>query len=266
MIQNTYDMLYKRNESMYTDDESMVLYIHEIMIRSYFYARIKDQVNNFENFIDQFVDFGSGSNNKDELIMLLQEEFGISFISSENIRSNVREEDFQSLYNRLKNEKSHDQKARTDARLILTIYEERQQNEKKRVHRAFLDIRLGGCRVILPLKKRLTMFSEIDSVPVVTFVQIFFFNFICLSPTIHDVNETFGHLFPSLLGVNISYHLPLEVIDIIQDYIKEHSERRPARVKAKLKSLVDKLKSDANFRNENRVRHFLDEERDRISS
>ena len=79
MIQNTYDMIYKDSENMYTDDESLVLYIHEIMIRSYFYAKIKNQVSNFENFIDQFVDFGSKSNNKDNLIILLREEFGISF-------------------------------------------------------------------------------------------------------------------------------------------------------------------------------------------
>ena len=265
MIQNTYDMNYKDNEAMYTDDEYLVLYIQEIMIRSYFYAKIKNQVSNFENFIDQFVDFGSTSNNKDELIILLQEEFGISFISSKSIRSGVREEDFQVLYNRLKSDKSHDEKARTDARLILTIYEERQQNEETSTSGVF-GYKTWWLSSDTSTQKAVNdVFG--DRFNTSCYIRPdFLFNFICLSPNIHDVNETFGQLFPSLLGVNISYHLPVDVIEIIQSYIKEHSEKRPARVKAKLKSLVDKLKSDAKFRTRNRVKHFLDEERDRISS
>ena len=147
----------------------------------------------------------------------------------------------------------------------MTIYEERQQNEETSTSGIFGYKTWWLSSDTTTQKAVNNVFG--DRFNTSCYIRPdFLFNFICLAPNIHDVNETFDQLFPSLLGVNISYHLPIEVIDIIQSYIKEHSENRPARVKAKLKSLVDRLKSDANFRNENRVKHFLDEERDRISS
>ena len=63
-----------------------------------------------------------------------------------------------------------------------------------------------------------------------------------------------------MLGVNVSYHLPQEIPDIIHGQIKKHGEKNRARVKATLRDLADRLKSDPSLRNKVKVKHFLDQE------
>ena len=63
-----------------------------------------------------------------------------------------------------------------------------------------------------------------------------------------------------MLGVNLSYHLPKEVSQAVQEKVKEFHNKSPLRVKQILRNLSDKLKSDPSLQNRNSVEHFLDKE------
>jgi hypothetical protein len=62
------------------------------------------------------------------------------------------------------------------------------------------------------------------------------------------------------LGVNLSFHLPHEVTDFVQERIAEHGTKNPERLTSILSRLSEKLKSDPTVRNRKSVKLFLDEE------
>jgi len=88
----------------------------------------------------------------------------------------------------------------------------------------------------------------------------FIYNYIALKPTEEEVNDAYDEIFPTMLGVNLSYHLPKEVSQAVQEKVKEFHNKSPLRVKQILRNLSDKLKSDPSLQNRNSVEHFLDKE------
>jgi len=63
-----------------------------------------------------------------------------------------------------------------------------------------------------------------------------------------------------MLGVNLSYHMPREVSQAVQEKIKEFHDKPSVRVKQTLKQLSDRLKSDPTIKNRKSVELFLDTE------
>jgi hypothetical protein len=88
----------------------------------------------------------------------------------------------------------------------------------------------------------------------------FLYNHIALAPKKSEIDVMYKQIFPSLIGVNLSFHLPKEVTDYVQQVIAEHSSKNPSRVKAIIRQLSEKLKSDPSCRNVNTVKLFLDEQ------
>src|SRR5262249_12825925 len=90
----------------------------------------------------------------------------------------------------------------------------------------------------------------------------FLYNYISLAPSPQEVEDAFAGIFPTLLGINLSLNLPEGVVDTVQRYISEHLSRsanNPGRVKAILRELSDKLKTDPSVWTHLKVRHYLDE-------
>jgi hypothetical protein len=77
-IIHVYEQEYKDSEEIYLADEMQTLYISELMIRAYFYAKREGKVRDFYNFIDNFVN-PNLSNADSNLADWLRHEFGIKF-------------------------------------------------------------------------------------------------------------------------------------------------------------------------------------------
>lgn len=91
----------------------------------------------------------------------------------------------------------------------------------------------------------------------------FLYNYVSLAPSCQQTDGVFDTMFPTLMGVSISHHLPREIVDAVGSFIREHQKKlseNPGRVKSILKSLVDKLKTDATANTVAKVRHYLEEE------
>jgi hypothetical protein len=67
-------------------------------------------------------------------------------------------------------------------------------------------------------------------------------------------------LQPTMIGVNLSYHMPAEVSQTVQEKLKEFYSKPAVRVKQTLKTLSDRLKLYPSLKNRKSVVHFLDEE------
>lgn len=259
MVSSIYYNMFYRMEDFYLNDEFELLFINEILIRAYFYAKKKGQIKDFDKFIDTFVD-SQLKTAKDELIVYLKEIFGITFISNEMWDIKVNEDEKAKLTEELSYKKDYDIKAENDAEMILAIYYLRNRNGES------CDSGIFGYKTWWLSKDTSTYKAVIkcfgpDKYPVSCYIRPdFIYNYIALKPTTEEVNNAYNEIFPTMLGVNLSYHMPKEVSQAVQEKIKEYHSKPAVRVKQTLKTLSDRLKSDPTLKNRNSVEHFLDTE------
>jgi hypothetical protein len=261
MLKNKYETFFRNNEHVYLNTEAETMYIDEIMLRAYFYAKSQSKVYNFEDFLSNFVD-PDLKTVKNDLITYLRGEFGIGYFNDESLKIKIPEEEQLKLTERLVENKSQ-KKAETDSKIILSIYKLREKNNES------ASLGIFGYKTWW-LSKDSTTFKAVtdvfgDKYPVSCYIRPdFLYNYITLAPKKHEVDEMYKEVFPSLLGVNLSFHLPSEVTDFVQERIVEHGTKHPARLTAILARLSEKLKSDPNLRNRKSVKSFWDEEQKRL--
>lgn len=253
-----YEEEYKKDEEIYLGDEMQTLYISEIMIRAYFYAKREGLVPDFPSFIDTFLN-PNLVNADANLIEWLRHEFGIQFVSDSSLGITIDSNEASQLVEELKIRKKNEQKAKNDANLVLTIFKLRSVGNEMGSESIF------GYRTWWLSKDTLTQrtVNDVfgDKYSIGCYIRPdFLYNYIALAPTKGEVDAAYSELFPNLLGINLGSSLPKEVMDIIHSRIKEHGTKNPARVKAILRDMGEKLKSDPATRNAQYVEHFLDTE------
>lgn len=259
MIHNKYYSLFKDFEDFYLSDEYELLFIDEILIRAYFYAKKKGDVTNFDKFIDNFTD-PQLRNTKEELITYLQDVFGITYISNEAWDIKIDPEQKAKLTEALSPKKNYDIKAENDAEMMLAIYYLRKKHNESSSSGIF-GYKTWWLSKDTATFKALTECFGRDLFPVSCYIRPdFIYNYIALKPTQDEIDNAYDEIFPTMLGVNLSYHMPSEVSRIVQEKIKEFHDKPPVRVKQILKTLSDRLKSDSKMRNRNDVELFLDKE------
>lgn len=257
MIKSKYESDYKDDEDLYLSNEMHTLYIDHIMVRAYFYAKTKHKVDNFYNFLENFVD-ADLSNAEEDIIEWLKEEFGIQYQSQKSLGIEINTTEEKALFEELEAKKSHPAKAQSDTRLILTIYAIRDKNNETDSSGIF------GFKTWW-LSTDTTTQKAVNSTfgnkyKVSCYIRPdFLYNYISLAPTRAQVTAAYDKLFPSLLGVNISSHLPKEVTDYIHKVITEHKTKNTTRLKATLRTLADQLKSNRSYGTRKHVEHYLDE-------
>lgn len=257
MLTNKYESLFRQNEHIYLNSETETLYIDEIVIRAYFYAKAQKKVFTFEDFISNFID-PDLKTVKDDLIGYLKSEFGITYFNDESLKIKISEDEHIKLTERLQ-ENKNPKKAATDSKIILSIYKLREKNNETATSGIF------GYKTWW-LSKDSTTYKAVtdvfgDKYPVSCYLRPdFLYNHIALAPKKHEIDGLYKEIFPSLLGVNLSFHLPHEVTDFVQERIAEHGTKNPERLTSILSRLSEKLKSDPTIRNRKSVKLFLDEE------
>ena len=85
--------------------------------------------------------------------------------------------------------------------------------------------------------------------------------FVSLAPSKAEVDQVFKEAFPGLVGVSLSYHLDPAALEMTRRLVRDHAEKSPARVKAILRELMDKLKSEPTLAEKRGIRLFFDEKR-----
>lgn len=261
-ITNVYYRDFSKNEAFYLNDDYELLFIDEILIRSYLYAKKRDHVKNFDDFLNNFVD-PNLKQVKEELIIYLKEVFGIIYISNEAWDIKIDEDEKVKLADKLE-EKKIRPKAESDAEMILAIYYLRNKHNESSESGIF------GYKTWW-LSKDTSTYWAVEEVlgkkyPISCYIRPdFVYNYIALNPSTSEVKETYGEIFPTMLGVNLSYHMPSEVSCVVKQKIKEYHDKPSVRVKQILKNLGEKLKSDPSLRNRHAVELFLDSEMKKLS-
>lgn len=258
MIKNKYYSVFNITEEFYLSDESEFLYIDEIIIRGYFYAKKGGRVSDFDAFINNFVD-PSLKNLKQELITYLQDVLNIKYISNSSWDIKIDPDEKEKLSDILKHKKNNEVKAENDAEMILAIYYLREKGNEQSENGIF------GYKTWWLSKDTATFKAVVeafgDKYPISCYIRPdFIYNYIAFKPTSEEVDDAYSNIFPTMLGVNLSYHMPKEISQSVQQKIQEYHDKPAVRVKQILRNLTDKLKTDPTFQNKKSVEHFLDEE------
>ena len=243
-ISKIYYEQYENIEDIYLSNEEGIRYINGIMIRAYFYAKHKGKIKNFREFINTFVD-PYLKNTESEILIWLKETFNIKFISDTSLGITLNESEFNLLYESLKIEKSADLKAKIDAKIILTIQKIREKYNETDSSGIFGYKTWWLSKDIVTQKVVNQIFK--DKYKNSCYMRPdFLYNYISLAPTKKQIDSAYTQLFPTMLGVNISYHLKPEVIKVVHDLIVEHKDINHARLVSSLHSLTEKLKTEPN--------------------
>lgn len=255
MIQNHYNEFYKMSEDLYLSDDIQTLYIDEVMIRAYFYAKRRQKVPHFDAFLDNFTS-PTLDQSEEDLTEWLKHEFGMRFVSDQSLGIKLDKNSVEQITDLLKETKRHDVKARTDARMILTIHALRRKNNETDKAGIF-GYQTWWLSTDTTTQKALATAMK-KKYKVGCYIRPdFLYNYISLSPTKSEVDAAYTELFPSMLGVNISFHLPEEVLKFIHQTVREHASKNPARLKAALRELAEKLKVDPTARTRNFVQSYF---------
>ncbi len=265
MIMNVYEQLYEGNEDLY-DSEENILYIDQIMIRAFFYARLRNPGVSFQQFIDAFVDPRLRSVRED-IIEWLRSEYGIEYVSNEAAGIKLDSKDVGHLGSELAKYKGGDgseRKARTDAEVILSIYKLRETNNEASLGGIFGYQTWWLSSDVTTHRSALRVFGK-EYAQSCYMRADFLYNYIALAPSRTEADQAFSEMFPTLVGVNISFRVPEEVSKAVHEFVERHKEMNRGRLKATLRDLSDRLKSDPNAWTRKKVAHFLDERRKELA-
>jgi hypothetical protein len=260
LVIDNFRLYYEGREDVY-DDESALLYVPDIMLRAYFYAKARRQVRTFNAFIKRFVNPEAATQRiEEDVIEWVKAEYGIEFVTDNSLNVHLDRDDLRALTDELSRTKGSDPRARTDARMVLTVYALRERNNEKG------DAGIFGYRtwwLSTDTKTAQAVRSVLGSkYPVSCYMRSdFLYHFIALAPSRDSVDRVFSNMFPSLSGVSVSHYVPDSAIESVRSYVAEHTEMSPGRIKARIRELTDELKSVDRTPNSRAVRLFLDEER-----
>ena len=239
-LKRTFWNLYESREH-HIDSKGKIRLIDDMLIRAYFHAKHAGKVTDFRTFYETFATWNS-KNEEGEIIEWLKARFNIEYEDTLTQDLHIDPQEAEELFQRLRDNKPSDTQARSDVKQLLHIYAVREKNNElgkggafgydtwwltsdTRSQRAFLD--LGKTR------SRKNPYIRAD----------FLYSFIDLAPSRHDVKRIYKKLFPTLLGVNISYFEPSEVRQQFSKFLREQKKvaGTPAYL-GRVKSMSEEIK------------------------
>ena len=260
MVKAIYRNKFEGYDLLYSDD-SAVIYINEILIRAYFYARIRGQVDRFDEFINYFVS-PSMNSLRGDIVTLLKSDFGIDYIPYSHLGIHLNPDEITEIqqelvkYKEVRTSRGSAQRARNHADVMLTVHALREQGNELATTGIFgyktwwlsSDVTTQQAAVVVTGNKYgRSCYIRPD----------FLYDYISFAPTKGQIDQAFQNIFPSLLGVNISFALPDDVTKMIHKFVKEHAEQSDTRMKAILRELADDLKENTEKQNAAYASEFL---------
>jgi hypothetical protein len=240
-------------ESLVTED--LLQQVDRILIRAFFYAKHSINVSrrappNWKGYIGQFCSYDKVRNRRgrEELQAYLCSKFGLDFETNEDMRRSIDRDDLKALMNSIVKERSarnnlNEQKlALNDALHVMRVLSRRHSSQDIGAANVFgyktwwltHERKVQRAAAALPKLRhqRVVMRPE------------FLLNYISLSPKKKQVAESYSHIFPTMLGVNLSRRISPEVLHKVLGELRDAFAVDEHRAKAKLSELTNRLATD----------------------
>lgn len=93
----------------------------------------------------------------------------------------------------------------------------------------------------------------------------FLYNRKALAPKKNEIDNMFKEVFPSMMDINLSFHMPKEICTHINKSIIQHKESSPTRIKRAIRTYTEKLMT-TDTKNSKKLTSFFDEELEKIQN
>lgn len=255
---NTYLREYERLEHIYNDRMS-IIFIEQILIRAYFYVRLSNKVNSFREFFQEFVSWNMNGDIRGELVLWLEDQFGVQYIENDVAIDPHEVERLTEALAPLKHNQDPN-RARTDAKQLLTIYQLRKDNNETSETGIF-GYKTWWLTSDVTSQRAFQQIAESQANTVTPYIRAdYIYNYITLAPSKQHVDSIYRKMFPTLLGVNVSFYVPTDVAHYIRRLFSDYEAivDKP-RFRAKLRELIHYLKSSPENVDRTRIKNFYDE-------
>lgn len=253
-----YQKEFERYEHLYTDRMS-IIFIDQILIRAYFYVRINNKVETFREFIEEFISWNMNGDIRGELVLWLEDQFGVRYVEQEVALDPHEVERLTQALAPLKFNRDPN-RARTDAKQLLTIYQLRKDNNETSQTGIF-GYKTWWLTSDVTSQRAFQQIADEQESTATPYIRAdYIYNYIALAPSKQHVDGIYRKMFPTLLGVNVSFYVPSDVAQYIRKLLNEYEKvvDKP-RFRAKLRELIHYLKSSPDQVDRTTIKNFYDE-------
>jgi hypothetical protein len=263
--QKTFLENYEKVEHLF-EDETAIVYVPEILIRAYFYAKLNKKVSTFREFFENFVSWNS-PHWIEELVDWVKGAFGIRFEETRTLDLKIDPKDEENLFKELQKLKLSRTQAWTDTKQLLMIYALREKNNELGNGGAF-GYRTWWLTSDFNSQIAFTRSSDQSTSRRSPYIRAdFLYNYVSLAPSKSEVKSIYKKVFPTLLGVNISFHIPPALCQVIQDSLKAHGKLVGSpRFKPQLRALTEQLKTNPSQWDKRKIKSWFSERESELKS
>ncbi|WP_045858675.1 hypothetical protein [Teredinibacter purpureus] len=217
----------------------------QILIRTYYHAKLEGYAKSWSSFISEFITYNQLHNapGREEFKTYITQQFGMEYISSEELCSQTSANDVSTLSNDILELKQGNQSLADAVSLTINaVYGQRRANkefstfpeygyqtwwltQESRVQKHTVDIvKKNGAKFIMRPE--------------------FLLNFFSLSPSVRDIRESYKTIFPTVMGIQMGNRLPDKLFHKVLEQVDVWNGLEDGRVAAKTRMLCDRLKAE----------------------
>lgn len=216
----------------------------QILIRTYYHAKGEGYTKSWSQFISEFITYKQLHvySGEEELKTYITQQFGMEFISTEDLTVGVSEQAIEDLTKEILKSKDNERLAKDVSIIINSIYGQRRMNKE---HSTFPEFGYQTWWLTQESKVQRHTQSLVKKYGAKYIMRPeFLINFFALSPSVADIKESYKTIFPSVMGIQMGNRLPDELFHKVLGQVDVWKETEEGRVVAKTRALCDRLKAE----------------------
>ena len=217
----------------------------QILIRTYYHAKTEGYSKSWSSFMGEFITYSQLHNapGREEFKTYITQQFGMEYISSEELYSQTSVDDVSTLSSDILELKKCNQLLADAVSLTInSVYGQRRANKEYSTFPEY-GYQTWWLTQESRVQKHTVSIVKKNGAKFIMRPE-FLLNFFSLSPSVRDIRESYRTIFPSVMGIQMGNRLPDEIFHKVLKQVDVWKGQEDGRVAAKTRALCDRLKAE----------------------
>jgi len=217
----------------------------QILIRTYYHAKTEGYARSWPSFISEFITYSQLHNapGREEFKTYITQQFGMEYISSEELYSQTSISDVSALSTDILELKKGNQSLADAVSLTInSVYGQRRANKEYSTFPEY-GYQTWWLTQESKVQRHTNHIVKKNGAKFIMRPE-FLLNFFSLSPSVRDIRESYKTIFPSVMGIQMGNRLPDELFHRVLEQVDVWKGQEDGRVAAKTRALCDRLKAE----------------------
>ena len=217
----------------------------QILIRTYYHAKKEGYSRSWSSFMGEFITYSQLHNapGREEFKTYITQQFGMEYISSEDLYSQTSIDDVSTLSSDILELKKGNQLLADAVSLTInSVYGQRRANKEYSTFPEY-GYQTWWLTQESRVQKHTVSIVKKNGAKFIMRPE-FLLNFFSLSPSVRDIRESYRTIFPSVMGIQMGNRLPDELFHKVLNQVDVWKGQEDGRVAAKTRALCDRLKAE----------------------